>query len=824
ILPDQGAVRIQVTVGAAAETGARPVTVHSRAEDALAGTPWIRHARGELVPGAPAVPEADPAATAAPWPPADAVPVEVDGLYDALAGMGIAYGPRFRGVRALWRRGGELFADVAPAEGTGREARRFSVHPALLDAALHPLGLDADRVRLPFSWQRAFCHQPGATSLRVRLTPTGPGAVSVLVTDGAGKPVASVESLALRPVEPEQIAAARRRHQDTLLRVAWQPAAGSGRAGRNLAVLGDDLPGIAAERYRDLAELGRALEAGTPVPDAVFAPFLPTSQGSASAETSRLLALLNAWLADERLAPARLVVVTSGAVATRPDEDVPDLVHAPLWGLVRSAQAEEPDRFVLLDLDEPDTSVRALPTAWNRGEPQLAVRVGTVLVPRLARAATAVRSRPGPLDPNGTVLVTGGLGTLGGLVAAHLVRRHGARHLLLAGRRGTDTPGATELVAHLTALGARVTAAACDVGDREALRRLLAAADPAHPLTGVVHTAGTLDDGVIGSLGPDSVRRVFHPKVSAATHLHELTRDHDLAMFVMFSSASGVLGSAGQANYAAANTFLDALAHHRRASGLPATAVAWGHWAQASEMTGHMGQADLARLSRAGIAPMPSDAALALLDAATASPEPLLVAARLDTSALRTPVPPLLRVLAGASPRRTGTEAPGDPAALRGRLAGLPEPERESALLDLVRTQIAAVLGHVSPTAVPAERRLRDLGFDSLAAVQLRNSLSAATGSRLPATVVFDHPSATALARHLTVLLFGEEHGDDETGGDRPGGDSPGGDRPGGDGARSGSGVPQVTEETVANATDEELFALLDSDPFLGEERARDGR
>ncbi|MEY9992095.1 acyl transferase domain-containing protein/acyl carrier protein [Streptomyces sp. V4I8] len=811
VVPHRGAVQVQVWVGAADGQGHRPVTVHSRLDDAPPGTRWTRHAQGEL--SADAAPSASRLPDTA-WPPAGAEPVDIKDFYADAARHGYDYGPAFQGLRALWRKGDELFAEAALPQDAGRDVRRYAVHPALLDAALHPLALDADGIRLPFSWQGVHARAVDATALRVRITPAGPHAVSVLATDTDGRPVVSAQSLTLRPVTSEQLAAVRTAHQDALLRVDWRPAppAGPGPARQHLAVLGADPSYSGVERHQDMAALRHALDAGAAVPDVVLAPFHPAPQDPADRRTAAevtygALTLIQSWLADERLASSRLVLVTRGAVATRSDEGVPGLSQAPLWGLVRSAQAEHPDRFVLLDLDRPDASAAASAVTRNPAEPQLAVRGGGLLVPRLARAVTARPPRTGHLDPDGTVLITGGLGTLGGLLARRLVQRHGARHLLLVGRQGADTPGAAQLLTELTSLGARVTAAACDVGEREALRALLATVDPDRPLTAVVHAAGLLDDGVIGSLDPDRVDRVFRPKADAALHLHELTRGQDLTMFVLFSSVAGLLGSAGQANYAAANSYLDALALHRRAQGLPATALAWGHWEEASGMTAHMDRADLARLSAAGMASLPSEAALALFDTAAGSAEALLMAARVRTSALRAPVPPLFQELAGIPADRPGH--PGeDPAALRDRLAELPRPEREGTLLELVRAQIAAVLGHASAKSVPADRTLHDLGVDSLTALQLRNGIGRAVAERLPATVVFDHPTALALARFLAARLCGDEPDDD-------------------------SAVPEaaetattagMTEEAVASATDEELFALLEAELGLGDERSPDGR
>ncbi|OLF18572.1 type I polyketide synthase [Actinophytocola xanthii] len=358
---------------------------------------------------------------------------------------------------------------------------------------------------------------------------------------------------------------------------------------------------------------------------------------------------------------------------------------------------------------------------------------------------------PAPLDPDGTVLVTGGTGTLGGLLARHLVTAHGCRHLLLTSLSGRD---GTDLAGELTALGARVRVRRCDVSDRDALAALVASVPAEHPLTAVVHTAGALDDGVLETLTPAHLDRVFAPKADAAEHLAELTRDHDLAAFVLFSSAAATMGSAGQGNYAAANAVLDALALRLRAAGRPATAVAWGLWEPRSGMTAGLDATDRERMRRAGAAPLSTADGMALFDAALAVAEPTLVATRIDLSAVRARaatdgVPALLRGLVPVrGERRTAGSATGG-------LAALPPAELARALTDLVRTHVAATLGHGSPDAVPDRKPFREQGFDSLTAVELRNRLGAATGLRLPATLVFDHPTPTALVTHLTAELTG---------------------------------------------------------------------
>ncbi|MFH8387788.1 SDR family NAD(P)-dependent oxidoreductase [Kitasatospora sp. NPDC018058] len=1100
-LPEDGALQLVVRLDAPDGAGRRAVAVHSRPEGAALDEPWLRHAHGVLAPdpsGSAPASDGDPTA----WPPAGAVPVDVGDVYDRFLTAGLDYGPLFRGLRAAWEHGGELYAEVALPEDAHAEARRYGLHPALFDAALHTLLLTApgddpgSTGHLPFHWEGVTLSAVGATALRVRLSGgLGRGPVALRLADGAGHPVASVESLTVRPLPGRLAPPTGPAHRDALFRLDW-PALDAAPADGAWTVLTDgDEPaghpapgGHTVDTHPDLAALDTALAAGRPVPDAVLVRCDGRYASDTHEATARALGLLQGWLAGTRWDAARLVFVTRGAVRVAPGERPADPVQAAVWGLVRSAQSEHPGRFVLVDRDgdgpvAPADGIRA---ALSSGEPQCAVRAGVVHAARLARPGAdallpptgepawrldagaggtveslalvpapealrplapgevrvAVRAaglnfrdvlvalgmypgggtlgsegagvvvetapdvtgfapgdrvfgmlahafgptavtdhrtlarmpegwtfaeaaavpvvhltayyalvdlaglRPGesvlihaaaggvglaavqlarylgaevygtaspakwdalrtaglaenriassrsldfeerlraatggrgvdvvlnslagefvdaslrlvadggrfiemgktdirenvptglryrafdlveagperiremlgeilrlftagalrplpltvrdvreapeafrqlsraghtgklvltvpaPLDPDGTVLITGGTGALGALLARHLVTAHGVRHLLLAGRRGPAAEGAAQLADELSALGARVAVAACDLTDSEAVTGLLDAVPADRPLTAVVHAAGVLDDGTVEALTPQRLGAVLRPKADAARLLHDATAGLDLAAFITFSSAAGVFGAPGQGNYAAANAFLDGLAQHRRARGLPALSLAWGLWERSSGMTGHLTEADLRRMARGGLKPLTAEQGLELFDAALAAQHhAVLVPVPLDLAALRERdraggLPTVLRGLVAAPTRRRlagngpdiGTADAGEE--LRRRVGALPPADREAALLDLVRGHVAAVLGHADAGAVVPDRAFREVGFDSLTAVELRNRLNGSTGRRLPATLVFDFPTPRALARHLLETVFLED-------------------------------------------------------------------
>ncbi|MET8397679.1 SDR family NAD(P)-dependent oxidoreductase, partial [Streptomyces anthocyanicus] len=738
VLPEQGFMQLQLGVGPADEAGRRPFTVHSRPDDADA--PWKVHAHGAF--------ESADGGAPLPGPSSDANATDV-------------------------RLAEELLPDAA----------RYELHPALLEAAVMAAAGtgEAGTTPVPAHWRGVRLHASGATAVQVRVGAPDEHGVSVLLSDAEGQPVATVERLTFRNV-PDAEFAVDSEGSRPLFRVDWDRTALPEPASPvRWGVLGDgvrfDGPADGIMAFEDVAAVGKAAEAagtGAPV-DAVLARITPEGTGgaptAAHAAARGALNLVQDWLADDRLATTRLVVATRGAVHAGGEQDAPDVGAATVWGLLRSAQAEAPDRIVLVDLDhadegtEPSVSSAPLSALVASGEPQAALRGGETLLPRLRRlpAKASDGSPAEPVwDPEGTVVVTGGTGALGSLFARHLVARHGVRHLLLLSRRGKDAPGAGELMADLAALGARVTVRAVDVADREALAAALATVPDGHPLTGVVHAAGVLDNGLVSAQTPESLAAVLRPKADAAWHLHELTKDVDLSAFVLFSSSVGVVGGPGQSNYAAANAFLDALAEHRTRLGLPAKSLAWGLWDLGHGINAGLDANDLKRFAREGFRQVSPEAGTALFDAALDGSAATVVALPADLSAMRAHgrVPAVFGALVRVANRRTAQSGTVAAESFAQRLAGLSVPERRQAALDLVRAEVAAALGHSGPDAVPAERAFQEMGFDSMTAVELRNRLIAASGARLAAAVVFDHPTPEALAEHLLGQVAPEAAGD----------------------------------------------------------------
>nr|WP_264060049.1 SDR family NAD(P)-dependent oxidoreductase [Mycolicibacterium psychrotolerans] len=1071
IIDEHGGVVIQVVVGGWRESGDRQVRIYSRVDDG-AERAWTRNAEGSLAPSGDSAPDEQHLTR---WPPQDATSVDIATVYPRLAECGYDYGPAFRGLQSVWCRGTEVFVEAALPAGLAPDAGRFALHPVLLDAVLHGIAAggvlaESELTRLPFEWDGVSLHAVGSSRLRAHITRVGDDRVAITLMDGGGTPIGRIESLALLSISTRQLLQSADT-DDGVYTVDW----------------------VALPRIDSCAgspAVTPAQKVATREITVLRCPSLAAENVTVPEGTHRILAdvldRVQNWLSsDAHDDSTRLVVLTRGAIAVDSSEDVTDLGQAAVWGLLRSAQTENPGRIVVADLDDCASADHAVTEIRGMDEPQLAVRDGACLAPRLirtgridgaelfetgtwqlatlgegtldahnfalrpcpdasmplkpgqvrlglrccgvnfhdvltalghpsdhdvglegagvilevaddvlefvpgdrvmgqffgagpvvvvdhwrithiptnwslAQAATVpavfltsyyalahaarvsagervlihaatggvgmaavqlarhwgaevfataspgkwetlrnmgfdddhiansrtldferkfsevtngvgmdvvinclkeefvdaslrlmagggrfielgkadirgqrdiatehpgvvyrafdlvddvaphllsemlgelvelfeagdlrplpVRSWdirqaadafrflgrarhvgklslivPPPLDHEGTVLITGGTGVLGVLIARHLVTRHGARNLLLISRQGRAAEGAAAIESELAELGASVQVESCDASDRDSLQVLLSGISADHPLTAVVHAAGVLDDAVFTAQTPHRLDSVLRPKVDAAWNLHELTASADLSMFVLFSSAAGVLGSPGQANYAAANAFLDALAQHRRQQGLPGVAMAWGWWGQATGMTGHLDVRDRSRMSRSGYIAMSSADGLALFDAALRQGPSLLIPARFDLNAVRSHsvaagVAPMFRSLIRPV-RRTaaaavGGESSGD---LRQRLSAMSTSDREHELLDVVRANAAAVLGHESRDAVGADQEFKVLGFDSLGAVELRNRLKSATGVKLSTTAVFENPTPAALARYLADALDGD--------------------------------------------------------------------
>ncbi|WP_331724160.1 SDR family NAD(P)-dependent oxidoreductase (plasmid) [Streptomyces canus] len=767
VLPETGGVRLQITVGAEDSGGRRQVAIYSRHEDGQEA--WTCHATGTLdgSPDGTATDAGEPDAVAAlaQWPVAGTDEVDLDGLYDRLHRQGLEYGPAFQGLRELRRRGDFGFGLVRLPEGIAPD--EFGIHPALLDAALHTLTAlrsTDEAVVLPFEWSGVELHSTGSSELRVRVELNGAqSSAELLATDPAGRVVVS-GTLALREATREQIRGSRM--AEHLYRVEFMPARPlrEGEFDDDLWVLGGSgmlAHVLGAENVVDLAAAldGLGEDEAPPARIVVDVTEAVPGDGSSDAEgirsaATRVLEQLGELCADPRLDGTELVWVTRRAVSTGAD----DLVNAPVWGLVRAARAEYAERTLrLVDLGGDDSDLGVLERALSMdGEPEIAVREGELLVARLVRVESGGAVTTSFANA-GVVLVTGGTGELGRQVAEHLVREYGVRHLVLTSRRGPDAPGSADLITTLQDAGAEtIDIRACDITDRNDTQALIASLD--RPLTGVFHLAGVLDDGLITTQTTERLTRVLAPKIDGALHLHELTHDHDLTAFVLFSSAAGVLGGAGQSTYAAANAFLDALAENRRANGQHAVSLSWGLWQQTGlGMTAHLGNAELARMRRQGISALTTRQALHLLDTSLTAPHPHLVPLKLDLRAIQrelddnNTVHPLLRSLVRNRLRRASGAV--DATTLRDRLAVLSEGGRRQELARLVCTEAAVVLGISDATTLGPDQVLKDLGIDSLMAVELRRRLSAETGVSLPATLAFDYPTPTAIAGLLLDKL-----------------------------------------------------------------------
>ncbi|MFA7756640.1 SDR family NAD(P)-dependent oxidoreductase [Streptomyces sp. NRRL B-2790] len=762
VLPDSGTVEVSVevvTCGPAPE-----ITVHSRPRGPHA-VGWTLHATASAAEPSP------PTAGGPPQWPDTAEEAWSGQTYDRLAALGLGYGPAFQGVRSAVTTGdGELLARLSLPATARDVADPYPVHPALLDAALHvtaALGTADGRALLPVAVGRCVLPWSGTGDLTAHVRRTGGSAtdltLDVTLWDADGLPAGRLEAVRLRAADPADLDAGSENARH-LYEVAWTAVTEeAATAAPDLAwtVTGDPADPQTAAALHALD--GGEQDAGVVVrfwprtaPDAQPEAVAHDLAATALAELQALIAL------PAEQTPARTVWVTRGAVAAADGDPVRGYAQSVLWGLVRSARAEHPDLgLMLLDLDDGDP-VPALRAAAGLGdEPEIALREGQLLAPRLVRArpANAPREpeaenrdeqrRSGHVPTDGTVLITGGLGAVGRHIARVLARR-GVPRLVLTARKGADDPRAAETVAELTALGTGTEVVACDVTDPAAVAAVLARVGEVLPLRGVVHCAGILDDGVVAELTPERLARVLRPKADGAAHLHRLTAHAPLTLFLLVSSAAGVVGNAGQGNYAAANVFLDQLAHHRRALGLPGCSVSFGAWAGEGLAAAH---ADLDRMARLGHRALTPDQGRDLVELTVRHGAPHLVAWALDLPRLRESDAVGTALWRSLLPAPHAGVHTGE--ALADRLARLPEAERAERVLALVREEASRALGLRSAESVRPDQPLRDLGMDSVTAVELRNRIGARLGTRLPATLLFDHPTADRLAEYLLGHALG---------------------------------------------------------------------
>ncbi|WP_067693053.1 type I polyketide synthase [Nocardia jejuensis] len=750
LMPEDTAVRLCALIEEPTAEKTRVIRVYSRPDSEgdvpadLGDTVWTLHAEAVVAPPQPTPPQ-----ESAVWPPADATPLDIGDVYDRLAELGYDYGPAFRGLRAAWQRGATVFAEVTLPEEVDRTG--YGIHPALLDAAMHASLLTGEELILPMEWTDVALFAPGVSRLRVRAEREGPNSMTVDLTDSAGLPVLRVGAVTGRAVTAAQLG--RTGLRDRLFGVEWRDR-----------TLPSQVPAVVTSEWEDV-------RAGGAPGEAVVLRCPPGSGEPPEAvrETlGRTLAALQWWGEHQDFAEIPLVVVTAGAVGF-PAGSGPELSLAPVWGLVRAAQAENPGRVFLVDTDfHNDVDVARIVAA---AEPEVVLRGGRARVPRWVSVAGEVTEA----EPHsaGAVLITGGLSGLGAETARHMVRAHGVRRLILTSRRGPDAPEADALVAELEQLGARVRVVSCDVSDRESLRRTLSESAFGEPLVGVVHAAGIWDSGTIARLTPEGLDAVLRAKVSGAWNLHELTSDAELSFFVLFSSVGGQILAGGQGGYAAANVFMDALATHRHGLGLPATSMAWGPW-QDARMGVEASAQQIARIRDHGLVPLERAEGLDLFDAALATGRPVVAPVRLDRAALRGTAQEIPALLRGLVPPASRSLDPSGRAPGRISLAGLDEPAQQAYLTDLVVSTVRDILGYDDSVVVGPRTALQDLGFDSLSAAAFRNRLRATTGTTLPVTVVFDHPTPAEIATRLLATMTSGASGA-RAGSDRPLEDTVGG-------------------------------------------------
>lgn len=738
---DGGATMLQVVVDPADDARQRAISLYARTEAQAA---WVLTATGVVDAGAEPTSVAEPGHS---WPPEEAVAVDVPSYYAELAERGYGYGAAFRGLTAMWQTDDAVYAEVSMPDQVPTD--EFEVHPTLFDAALHPAlsllladtGDDGPRqVVLPYSWDTVSMSGRAPRSVRVEARRVGRRELAVRMFDVNAEFALSVGSLGVATASSEQLVAVT--VPGSLFDVRWHALDRGSDASQAVV----EVVRIESDAAEDrLAEARRVCSAA--------------------------IGHVQRWL---RTGPSEqpLFLLTRNGVAIN-DSDVVDPAAAAVWGFIRSVQAEHPGRLVIVDVPDSTDILDAVAGIDVATESQLAIRAGTVYVPRLASAAV---DRSGNSDrqdwSRGTVLITGASGALGGLMARHVVSLFGARNLVLLSRRGSDAPGADALDSELRNLGAAVSRVACDVAERASVEHALATIDPEYPLCAVIHAAGVLDDGPIESMSDERIDRVFGPKVDGAWYLHELTRELPLSAFVLFSSVAGTVGAIGQANYAAANSFLDALATYRRSAGLTASSLAWGPWTVG--MARELSEVDRMRWRRRqGMIPIEPTAGMALFDAALTVKEPVTLLTTFDRAALDAITGSVIlrgiqtgtRAAATPDASASKTEAAHDLAVqsfsanaeLAARVASMPHEEQVRELLSLLLSISAEVLDYPSSDDIDADISLREMGFDSLSWVEFRNRVKEYTGVLVPVAMILNYPTPAALAERVRDLMFPDE-------------------------------------------------------------------
>ncbi|WP_406239436.1 type I polyketide synthase [Nocardia sp. NBC_01009] len=760
VLPEHGAVSLQVRVSAADADGSHAISITSRGEGE--GAQRVVHAQGSLSSVA-AVPE-----SLVQWPPADATTIDVEIGYEGLATRQIEYGTAFRAVQAVWAAGPDVYAEVQLPAGMRRDTGSYLIHPALLDAAVHSLAIgendtNVDDTALPYVWSELrFGDVTGLDTLRVHGRKISEDTWSVGLYDTNGRFAASIGSLMTRSVDTDTLLSLGSAQIDWLYRLDWIETGNPVVGAFDKAWIADNVDTCSAVRRSGTPCIHSGQDIADSVaddnPKIVIRTVSSNSDKELGASAYRIacmvLELLKQWVGSNQSEHSRLVILTENAVSVDPTSGDIDPASSTAWGMVRSAQSEHGDCFVLVDTDGKDVSLQSLVAAVSSGENQIAIRDGKCYIPRLVKAPSSNAELP---EFGGTALITGGTGALGAAVSRHLVKYYHVPRLILVSRSGLAADGAHELRRELLDSGAKsVEIIDCDISDRESLSVALKKVPSDYPLSLIIHAAGVLADSAIASMTDDDIAKVFGPKVEAAHNLYELANELAAPSVVFFSSVAGIIGGAGQGNYAAANAFLDALAAHGRKNGKSMVSLAWGLWAQGSGMTGHLNENDLLRIKRLGIEPLAENEGLRLFDLALQSENDVLVPIKLSTFAQLDvqSIPSVLQSQFGSKRRLAPARVEYAQGSSTQSLASVSVKERRDSLVSMVLDAVSTVLGYrLAEVNLDKSTRFSELGLDSLTAIEFRNRLKSEIGLTLPSTLIFDYPTPMDVAEFIAAEL-----------------------------------------------------------------------